>query len=56
MIPPGDREIIRVTAQDKLPNGGTLLSFFPHMHVRGKAFEYKLTQPGGEPETLLKVP
>ena len=26
------------------------------MHVRGKAFEYKLTQPGEEQQTLLKVP
>ena len=30
------------TAEVELPSGSTLLSFFPHMHVRGKAFEYKL--------------
>ena len=33
-----------------------LLSLFPHMHVRGKGFEYKATYPTGETETLLTVP
>jgi hypothetical protein len=37
-------------------NPGTLISLFPHMHVRGKAFEYRLIQPSGEVETLLRVP
>ena len=55
VIPPGDPNY-RVPAKATLPNGGTLLSFFPHMHVRGKAFEYKLTQPGEEEDVLLKVP
>jgi hypothetical protein len=53
-IPPGDPNY-KVSAKTELPNSSTLLSFFPHMHVRGKAFEYKVTQPGGEPETLLKI-
>ncbi len=34
----------------------TVLSLFPHMHVRGRAFEYKVTYPTGESETLLDVP
>jgi hypothetical protein len=55
VIPPGDGNY-RVTTGATLPNTGTILSFFPHMHVRGKAFEYKLTQPGEEQQTLLKVP
>jgi hypothetical protein len=55
VIPPGDGNY-KVPGGTTLPNGSTLLSFFPHMHVRGKAFEYKLTQPDAEPETLLKVP
>jgi len=55
VIPAGD-ENYRVPASATLPNGGTLLSFFPHMHVRGKAFEYKLKQPGEEEAVLLKVP
>jgi len=28
---------------------------FPHMHLRGKAFEYLITEPNGHVETLLKV-
>ncbi len=55
VIPPGDGNF-KVTTSATLPNSGTLLSFFPHMHVRGKAFEYKLTQPGEEQQTLLSVP
>jgi hypothetical protein len=53
-IPPGDPNY-QVAGKAELPNGSALLSFFPHMHLRGKAFEYKITQPGGEPETLLKI-
>lgn len=53
-IPPGDPNY-RVPATVPVPNGGRLLSFFPHMHVRGKGFEWKLTQPGEEPKTLLQV-
>jgi len=53
-IPPGDPNY-RVEFKTDLPNSSTLLSFFPHMHLRGKAFEYKITQPGGEPQTLLKI-
>ena len=33
-----------------------LYSFFPHMHLRGKSFEYRLRRPDGSMETLLKVP
>ena len=33
-----------------------LQSLFPHMHVRGKGFEYRVTYPTGETETLLTVP
>ena len=29
---------------------------FPHMHLRGKDFEYRIALPGGEKQTLLKVP
>ena len=53
-IPPGDPNY-RVPHTVTLSNSSTLLSFFPHMHLRGKAFEYKVTQPGGEQETLLKI-
>lgn len=33
-----------------------LLSFMPHMHLRGKAFRYDLHLPDGTVETLLDIP
>lgn len=33
-----------------------LLTMLPHMHVRGKSFEYVATYPDGKTETLLSVP
>jgi len=41
VIPPGVSDY-RVEARGTLPNDATLLSFFPHMHLRGKAFEYNI--------------
>src|SRR5262249_605328 len=34
----------------------TLAGLFPHMHVRGKAFEYRAVYPDGRAELLLRVP
>ena len=57
-IPPGADDY-RVEAHGTLPNDAVLLSFFPHMHVRGKRFEYNISHPGGGPdggiEPLLAV-
>ena len=53
-IPPGDANYA-VSGRMNLPNGATVLSFFPHMHLRGKAAEYRVVQPGKDAETLLKV-
>jgi len=39
VIPPG-ADNFRVEARGTLPNDAMLLSFFPHMHLRGKRFEY----------------
>jgi mono/diheme cytochrome c family protein len=33
-----------------------ILSFLPHMHVRGKAFKYVAVSPDGKEEVLLDVP
>jgi hypothetical protein len=33
-----------------------ILSFLPHMHLRGKAALYEVTYPDGRHETLLHVP
>ena len=54
-IPPGDPEY-KVEAKNTFPNGVTVLNFFPHMHLRGKAFEYKAVYPDGRSEVLLRVP
>ena len=45
VIPPGV-DNFRVEARGTLPNDATLLSFFPHMHLRGKRFEYNLVRDG----------
>lgn len=54
-IPPGEPNH-RVDGKVTLQQPATLLSLFPHMHLRGKAFEYTATFPNGETKTLLKVP
>jgi hypothetical protein len=54
-IPPG-AENHRVDGRVTLQQGAILQSLFPHMHLRGKAFEYTATFPNGETRTLLKVP
>lgn len=33
-----------------------IVSFLPHMHVRGKSFRYEMEYPNGEREILLDVP
>ena len=55
VIPPGERDF-RVSVWGTLPNDALLLGFFPHMHLRGKSFEYLRIRDDGQPETLLKVP
>jgi len=46
VIPPNDPDY-RAEAHGTLPNDATLLSFFPHLHLRGKRFEYNLIRPDG---------
>jgi len=53
-IPPG-AENYRVEVHGTMPNDCTLLSFFPHMHLRGKRFEYNIVHPDKSIETLLRV-
>ena len=45
-----------VVARVTLQADSTLVAMFPHMHVRGKSFEYRATYPTGKSETLLSVP
>lgn len=54
VIPPGVSDE-RVEVHGSLPNDALLLSFFPHMHLRGKRFEYNILRPDGAVEPLLRV-
>jgi len=54
VIPPGHPHY-RVTAWGTVPNDTKLLSFFPHMHLRGASFEYSILEAGGKRRTLLRV-
>jgi hypothetical protein len=53
-IPPGDANY-KVEARAQFVNPARLTSLFPHMHLRGKAFEYRLVEPSGESRTILRV-
>ncbi|HKV25346.1 MAG TPA: hypothetical protein VJN93_12200 [Candidatus Acidoferrum sp.] len=57
VIPPGVPNY-RVEADGTLPNDATLLSFFPHMHLRGKEFQYNIilkpTKPGERPDQEIE--
>ena len=54
LIPPGADDF-RVEVEGTLPNDATLLSLFPHMHLRGKRFEYDIIHDDRRVETLLRV-
>jgi len=54
VIPPGVDDY-RVEVHGSFPNDALLLSFFPHMHLRGKAFEYNILRSGGGIQPLLRV-
>src|SRR6266566_1548987 len=54
-IPPGDPNY-RVDASFEIRKEVILASIHPHMHARGKDFEYRIVFPGGETRTILHVP
>lgn len=54
IIPPGV-DNYRVEIHGTMPNDALLLSFFPHMHLRGKRFEYNIVHPDARTQTLLRV-
>jgi len=45
-----------VDSKVTLQQDAILESFLPHMHFRGKSFEYRATYPDGRKEVLLRVP
>lgn len=46
----------RVDSEFVFKKDAILLSFMPHMHLRGKAFHYEATYPDGTQEVLLDIP
>ena len=54
LIPP-HADNFQVEVHGTLPNDAMLLNFFPHMHLRGKRFEYNIVHEDGKVETLLRV-
>jgi hypothetical protein len=55
LIPPGD-DNYKVESEFPLKEDAHILSFMPHMHLRGKDFMYEAVYPDGKKETLLSVP
>lgn len=54
-IPPGDPNY-RVDASFDIVRDVKIAGLHPHMHARGKDFEYRFVYPDGKTETILKVP
>jgi peroxiredoxin len=54
-IPPGDDNFM-VEAGFRFREDGHILSFMPHMHLRGKDFMFEAIYPDGKKTTLLSVP
>jgi len=54
-IPAGDPNY-RVDSKIVLQDDAVLTSMLPHMHLRGKDFEFRITYPDGTKETVLSVP
>lgn len=53
---PAGADNYEVHAWRKISADTLLLSFMPHMHLRGKAFRYEVEYPDGTVETLLNIP
>jgi hypothetical protein len=55
VIPPGANNH-KVESEWRVPRDALLMTFMPHMHLRGKDFEYRVDYPDGKSEVLLSVP
>ena len=54
-IPPGAGNH-RVDSQIEFTQDSHIVALFPHTHLRGKSWEYRLTYPDGREEVVLAVP
>jgi hypothetical protein len=55
VIPPGEANY-PVDAQTTVDSDVRVVGFTPHMHLRGKSFEFRAVFPDGTREVLLRVP
>jgi peroxiredoxin len=55
-IPPHAEDYSREALMAPYKHDLTVLSYSPHMHVRGKAFSYEAIYPDGKREMLLDIP
>jgi hypothetical protein len=55
VIPPGNPDYV-VQIQASFDRPLKIWSILPHMHLRGKSFEYRLVYPDGRSEVVLSVP
>ncbi|MBI3683376.1 MAG: thiol-disulfide isomerase [Acidobacteria bacterium] len=46
----------RVDSSVTVRQSSSLMAFTPHMHMRGKSFEYRAVYPTGESQVLLRIP
>jgi len=46
----------RVDSQIEFTQDSHIVALFPHTHLRGKSWEYRLTYPDGREEVVLSVP
>jgi len=54
-IPPG-ADNHKVESSTVFKKDAMLINFMPHMHLRGKSFEYRAVYPDGRTEILLSIP
>jgi hypothetical protein len=47
---------VRAEASWRFPRAAMLLSLRPHLHLRGRSFEFRARYPDGGEEVLLRVP
>jgi len=55
VIPPGDADYA-VDAKLTVQDNARIVALNPHMHLRGKSFEFRVAAPGSDPKVLLRVP
>jgi hypothetical protein len=55
VIPAGDPNY-QVESSIEVQQDTKIVDFMPHMHLRGKDFEYRAVYPTGETQVLLRVP